>query len=590
MPRVRIKDTPPERDHHLPLPEVISPGDWQIDTVPVEHAPGVACSSVVERQMIVPTDASMRARAIRLHELAHVKWSPPQLAARPGIPMPIILACEDGRIITMLDETFDEWREVEWDATKKEHTTLRNEHSFPEMDKAAVKTAMSTGNLAGAAAQIVCGLGSKREVDARQGLDEWLSERYNEVTDWYDPDQRAKYDQIAAAFGRVTAAANLAREYIEAAPRDWTSTIRAAIALSALVAHRTPTAKKPGDAYEKAVEDGISGMEKGDEVAEATKAAREAVEKFDREQEAERARQRAKGDPKPEPEPEATPDSGTGQSSDPAEGEPEKGEGSGGENGEQKPEESSVGESSPGEGSEAPKGKGEHENPQFDTPDGEQGEGDGSGPETDGRPEDQLKQPKTGPYDDIVWGDMTITTPPLPRRLPPKRTGRKHRPTDSGAVPVGMHRLKIDGRVFTRKQRYMGGVVLVDQSGSMHMTAAQVAELIVTAPGIEVWGYAGKSEYGELRRLAKNGRWVADADLKINMGGNTVDYPALEYISKLPEPRIWVSDGEVVPNRRSWAGNRDLAKRQCAELCRKARIVRLPDMDKAVEFLRKLAI
>ena len=59
--------------------------------------------------------------------------------------------------------------------------------------------------------------------------------------------------------------------------------------------------------------------------------------------------------------------------------------------------------------------------------------------------------------------------------------------------------------------------------------------------------YCGSSTTGQLTLVAKNGRVVdSNALLKARVGnGNIVDGPALQWLAKQPEPRLWISDGYV---------------------------------------------
>jgi hypothetical protein len=52
----------------------------------------------------VPLGVSDRDRWVRLHELAHAKWTPVTLVGADGIPFPTLNACEDSRIHKRLNE------------------------------------------------------------------------------------------------------------------------------------------------------------------------------------------------------------------------------------------------------------------------------------------------------------------------------------------------------------------------------------------------------------------------------------------------------------------------------------------------------
>lgn len=145
------------------------------------------------------------------------------------------------------------------------------------------------------------------------------------------------------------------------------------------------------------------------------------------------------------------------------------------------------------------------------------------------------------------WGEMSIETPPLVIGMPRGMMAPRRRATDTGAVPRNWHRLNTDGRVFTRnRRRPCGGAVLLDQSGSMSLTADDVQEIIQLYPGVIVAGYAGDHSRGVLRIIARNGKRAADHDCRIDLGGNTVDGPALRWLAEQPGPRVWISDGGIV--------------------------------------------
>ena len=145
---------------------------------------------------------------------------------------------------------------------------------------------------------------------------------------------------------------------------------------------------------------------------------------------------------------------------------------------------------------------------------------------------------------ETVWGAMNVETPPRPLSLPARIRRRTRRALPEGSFPRNWHRLPVDGAVFSRKaKRLPGGAVLIDQSGSMSLSAEDVLAIVSAAPAAIVATYAGDARTGTLRVLAMNGKRVNDADVHLEMGGNTVDGPALEWIGRFPGPRFWVSDG-----------------------------------------------
>jgi len=174
----------------------------------------------------------------------------------------------------------------------------------------------------------------------------------------------------------------------------------------------------------------------------------------------------------------------------------------------------------------------------------------------------------------IEWGACRFEEPPRPLKLPAKLRRHKRRAMTEGHLPRNWHRLASDGAVFGRKvRRPAGAAVLIDQSGSMAFSPADVLEILEAAPAAIVAAYAGDdSASGVLRILAKDGRRVADADAYLPMGGNTVDGPALVWLAAQEGPRYWVSDGMAT----SPAGDAIAA---AAELAIRGKITRVETLD-----------
>ncbi|MEE8469575.1 MAG: hypothetical protein V3T22_14035 [Planctomycetota bacterium] len=161
---------------------------------------------------------------------------------------------------------------------------------------------------------------------------------------------------------------------------------------------------------------------------------------------------------------------------------------------------------------------------------------------------------------------------------------RSSRPASEGSAVRFVHRFSIDGRIFRRRSRGRAGTVLVDTSGSMSLDADDLDRILR-----ETWGaaqvaiYSGKGSRGELRIVARGGRRAAARHLKPFGGGNIVDVPALEWLTRQPQPRIWISDGGV-----SGVGDSPSAeiRRRCKQLVARARVQRVKDVEAAVRVLR----
>ena len=125
--------------------------------------------------------------------------------------------------------------------------------------------------------------------------------------------------------------------------------------------------------------------------------------------------------------------------------------------------------------------------------------------------------------------------------------------------------------------------MLIDASGSMQLEPKDLKEILQNAPGCTVGVYSGNSVDGVLRILAQAGRQVDERWITAPAGGaNVIDGPALQWLSKQPKPRIWVSDGQVTgKNDRSGALNH----LECLYLIRKHQIVQKDKIADAVKSL-----
>lgn len=165
-------------------------------------------------------------------------------------------------------------------------------------------------------------------------------------------------------------------------------------------------------------------------------------------------------------------------------------------------------------------------------------------------------------------------------------------PSPTGRHPRRIDRLLVDPerRIFDRRTRTAGGVILIDQSGSMRLTDDQVWDMIRAAPGCTVIGYsheARSSGIPNLWVLARNGR-VIDRVPRGN-GGNGVDGPALRFAASLRhghDPFIWVCDGYVTD---AFDDHDEGLTRECAALVTRHRIHQVPDVPSAIAALARAA-
>lgn len=188
----------------------------------------------------------------------------------------------------------------------------------------------------------------------------------------------------------------------------------------------------------------------------------------------------------------------------------------------------------------------------------------------------------------VPWGPMDVQEP---ERVIAHagRLGRWKRPTEEGVYLRYPHRYLSDRRVFAHRRRVPGGGVLIDASGSMHLSAGDVDRVVAAAPGAHVLGYAASTHRGVLRVLVRDGRRVAPEDCDFSAVGtsNVIDLPALEYLARLRvQPKLWVSDG-LVTGIGDRTGSENL--RQVHSLTESKGIRRLASLDEAVALLNRLS-
>jgi hypothetical protein len=156
------------------------------------------------------------------------------------------------------------------------------------------------------------------------------------------------------------------------------------------------------------------------------------------------------------------------------------------------------------------------------------------------------RPPATGRFAALVLDPGVVLDRHVPGAAAPRRA-----PSNVGRRVVRPARLVTDPqrRIFDRPARGRGGVVVVDQSGSMALTEAQLEELLAAAPGAFVLGYShppGAEGVPNAWVLANRGR--AASRVPTGNVGNGVDGPALRLALSARrgrEPMIWICDGQV---------------------------------------------
>lgn len=154
------------------------------------------------------------------------------------------------------------------------------------------------------------------------------------------------------------------------------------------------------------------------------------------------------------------------------------------------------------------------------------------------------------------WGTMEIHNLPLSQSTAKLQEGRKWKLTDDPTTGR-LHRARAlmaygDRLAFRRRPVRKGGIgsILYDASGSMHLTQELLERVLKASPKATSALYSGKSTCGDLVIISRKGRMARIQEIlnfrAERMGGNNVvDGPALEWLAKQPEPRLWVSDGHV---------------------------------------------
>jgi len=133
--------------------------------------------------------------------------------------------------------------------------------------------------------------------------------------------------------------------------------------------------------------------------------------------------------------------------------------------------------------------------------------------------------------------------------------------SDAGIKPRNIHRILTDKKVFTRRKKIAGGSVMIDFSGSMGWGRDEVREVIRLLPASTIAGYTGYAGgmgkyHGDIRVIADKGKYDDNAiDRLGDHGNNNIDLDALKWLAQQDEPRIWVSDQQVIGVLDGYAAN-----------------------------------
>jgi hypothetical protein len=232
--------------------------------------------------------------------------------------------------------------------------------------------------------------------------------------------------------------------------------------------------------------------------------------------------------------------------------------------------------------------------------------------------------PGLGDLPDDVWdgsahstshahpGVLKLHRVPLTERI----TKKMHRPfvkkqDYEGGEIRQIHRLNIDQKVMRRRAplntRHRVGTLLIDVSGSMSISMAQIDHVLERAPQVTVALYSaneaidGKewskypnplngSDYwtsGHIVIAAHKGKRADSKELGRFLGGNNVvDNEALRWLANQPKPRYWICDGGVTGMEHEYS--LELWK-DCVITCKRAGIKRIGSMQKFMKLLENTA-
>jgi hypothetical protein len=186
------------------------------------------------------------------------------------------------------------------------------------------------------------------------------------------------------------------------------------------------------------------------------------------------------------------------------------------------------------------------------------------------------------------WGELQFGKVPL-EVINTGAMGKKRVATNVGRNPRRVHRYLTDPemRLFDRRIRAKGGIVVLDVSGSMSFNRDQIRTIVEEAPGATVIAYSwNRAESDNCWILAQDGKMYREIG-KVS-AGNGVDLPALQWAIKnrrRNEPVVWVSDGGV-----SGVGDgfHETLFRQCARYVQKNGILCASNMEEAIDLFKKM--
>ena len=199
------------------------------------------------------------------------------------------------------------------------------------------------------------------------------------------------------------------------------------------------------------------------------------------------------------------------------------------------------------------------------------------------------RRPASGRFAPLLFADDAPVRP-----VARARVLRRERPSTTGTVLRYPERLLTDPlqRGFTHSVRYHGGIIVIDQSGSMDLDARAMQRVMRCAPDALIVGYSHKpGDRGVTPNawvLVHRGRGVRE--WPTGNVGNGVDGPILRWaIARrvAGEPLVWVTDGQVTDSN----DHPDVAlAHECADLVLRYRIQLSHDVAHAARLVASRAI
>lgn len=201
------------------------------------------------------------------------------------------------------------------------------------------------------------------------------------------------------------------------------------------------------------------------------------------------------------------------------------------------------------------------------------------------------KHPEMG---NLHWGKMKMVQFPMIADKDINKAGEKRwKRSPVGAFRYPWRALRTsDLQCFAVRRRTYGGTILLDLSGSMSVSENQVRTVMKASPHATIAAYAGETyaheEGGKLGIVAKDGK-MADCNLVRNTLGqeNIIDGPALEWLSRQPEPRFWVSDGLATAlDINNTLGVNPEIRQACQHIAKTGKIKQISSMAKMIKMLK----